>query len=219
MGNIFPNQSKRRKLIWVAPTAFWNHLKPQIEAIYAHITVHTIRFRDKRDESRYDRYRRKVTSWSGDKSMIDPITLEVIWRRLISIVDEQAAALIHSSFTTVVREAGDLSAGLFDRGRQHDRAIGHGHAGPHQHHGQLRAQLYRAQVPPSTAWTPGDTLITNDPLGSIGPPLSTSRLSRRYSIADAAWPSSPAPATRWISAARPWAGMRARFMKRAWLFR
>ena len=38
--------------------------------------------------------------------MIDPITLEVIWSRLISVVDEQAAALIHSSFTTVVREAG-----------------------------------------------------------------------------------------------------------------
>ena len=47
--------------------------------------------------------------------MIDPITLEVIWSRLISVVDEQAAALIHSSFTTVVREAGDLSAGVFDR--------------------------------------------------------------------------------------------------------
>ncbi|MCB0179568.1 MAG: hydantoinase B/oxoprolinase family protein, partial [Anaerolineae bacterium] len=46
---------------------------------------------------------------------IDPITLEVIWNRLISVVNEQAAALIHSSFTTVVREAGDLSAGVFDR--------------------------------------------------------------------------------------------------------
>ena len=26
---------KEGKLIWVAPTAFWNHLKPQFEAIYA----------------------------------------------------------------------------------------------------------------------------------------------------------------------------------------
>ena len=46
--------------------------------------------------------------------MIDPILLEVLWNRLISIVNEQAAALIHASFTTVVREAGDLSAGVFD---------------------------------------------------------------------------------------------------------
>ena len=41
----------------------------------------------------------------------DPITLEVLWNRLISTVNEQAAALMHASFTTVVREAGDLSAG------------------------------------------------------------------------------------------------------------
>ena len=38
--------------------------------------------------------------------MIDSILLEVLWRRLLSIVNEQAAALIHSSFTTLVREAG-----------------------------------------------------------------------------------------------------------------
>ena len=42
---------------------------------------------------------------------IDPITLEILWNRLISIVNEQATALQNASFTTVVREAGDLSAG------------------------------------------------------------------------------------------------------------
>ena len=47
-------------------------------------------------------------------AQIDPIALEVLWNRLISIVDEQAAVLMHASFTTVVREAGDLSAGVFD---------------------------------------------------------------------------------------------------------
>ena len=45
---------------------------------------------------------------------IDAVTFEVLWSRLISIVNEQAAALMHASFTTVVREAGDLSAGVFD---------------------------------------------------------------------------------------------------------
>ena len=54
----------------------------------------------------------------GDTAMaqnrFDPITLEVLWNRLISTVNEQAAALMHASFTTVVREAGDLSAGVFD---------------------------------------------------------------------------------------------------------
>ena len=32
----------------------------------------------------------------------DPITLEVLWTRLISIVDEAAAALVRTSFSTVV---------------------------------------------------------------------------------------------------------------------
>jgi N-methylhydantoinase B len=45
---------------------------------------------------------------------LDPIALEILWNRLISIVNEQATALQNASFTTVVREAGDLSAGVFD---------------------------------------------------------------------------------------------------------
>ncbi|MBI3300520.1 MAG: hydantoinase B/oxoprolinase family protein [Deltaproteobacteria bacterium] len=45
---------------------------------------------------------------------IDPIALEILWNRLISIVNEQATALQNASFTTVVREAGDLSAGVFN---------------------------------------------------------------------------------------------------------
>lgn len=47
-------------------------------------------------------------------SYADPILLEVFWNRQISIVNEQAIALMNTSFTTVVREAGDLSAGIFD---------------------------------------------------------------------------------------------------------
>ena len=46
---------------------------------------------------------------------LDPVLLEVLWNRLISVVEEQARALMRTSFTSVVREAGDLSAGLFDR--------------------------------------------------------------------------------------------------------
>src|SRR5207247_10891767 len=58
----------------------------------------------------------KQTSDSGLRTPddIDPISLEILWNRLISIVNEQATALQNASFTTVVREAGDLSAGVFD---------------------------------------------------------------------------------------------------------
>ena len=83
--------------------------------------------------------------------MIDPITLEVIWSRLISVVDEQAAALIHSSFTTVVREAGDLSAGVFDRAGNMIAQSVTGTPRPHQYDGELRAQVSSCPIIPSTA--------------------------------------------------------------------
>ena len=40
---------------------------------------------------------------------------QIMWNRLISIVEEQAQALIRTAFSTSVREAGDLSAGVYDR--------------------------------------------------------------------------------------------------------
>ncbi|MEM7273525.1 MAG: hydantoinase B/oxoprolinase family protein [Actinomycetota bacterium] len=39
---------------------------------------------------------------------------QVMWNRLIAIVEEQALTLVRTSFSTSVREAGDLSAGVFD---------------------------------------------------------------------------------------------------------
>lgn len=44
----------------------------------------------------------------------DPVTLELYWRRLISIVDEAAAALVRTSFSTLVRESYDFSCILTD---------------------------------------------------------------------------------------------------------
>lgn len=48
-----------------------------------------------------------------NQSMID-IHMQVMWNRLISVVEEQAQTLIRTAFSTSVREAGDLSAGVFD---------------------------------------------------------------------------------------------------------
>jgi N-methylhydantoinase B len=46
-------------------------------------------------------------------SKISKVAYQVIWNRLISIVEEQAQALIRTAFSTSVREAGDLSAGVY----------------------------------------------------------------------------------------------------------
>lgn len=92
---------------------------------------------------------------------IDAILLEVLWNRLISIVNEQAAALMHASFTTVVREAGDLSAGVFDvAGNMLAQAVT-GTPG----HINTMANCVRdfVRAYPIDSLRPGDSLLTNDP--------------------------------------------------------
>ena len=44
------------------------------------------------------------------KSRFNAVTLEMLWTRLISIVDEAAAALVRTSFSTIVRESNDHPA-------------------------------------------------------------------------------------------------------------
>ena len=45
---------------------------------------------------------------------MDGIALELMWSRLRSIVSEHALAMQRTSFSTTVRESGDLAYGLFD---------------------------------------------------------------------------------------------------------
>ena len=44
----------------------------------------------------------------------DNVRQQVMWNRLISVVEEQAMALVRTAFSTSVREAGDLSAGVYN---------------------------------------------------------------------------------------------------------
>ncbi len=45
---------------------------------------------------------------------ISSVYMQVMWNRLISVVEEQALTLVRTAFSSSVREAGDLSAGIFD---------------------------------------------------------------------------------------------------------
>ena len=92
---------------------------------------------------------------------MDDVTLEVLWNRLISITNEQAAALMHSSFTTVVREAGDLSAGVFDRG---GNMLAQAVTGTPGHINTMATGVrHFARKHPIDSLRPGDSLVTNDP--------------------------------------------------------
>jgi N-methylhydantoinase B len=92
---------------------------------------------------------------------MDQLVLDVLWNRLISVVNEQAAALMRTSFTSIVREAGDLSAGVFDRrGRMIAQAV----TGTPGHINSMATSMrhFLARYPVNSL-RPGDVLITNDP--------------------------------------------------------
>lgn len=92
---------------------------------------------------------------------LNPVQIEVMWNRLIAVVNEQAAALIRTSFTPIVREAGDISAGVFDRaGNMLAQAV----TGTPGHINSMATSIHHflAEFPAHTL-KPGDVLITNDP--------------------------------------------------------
>ena len=45
---------------------------------------------------------------------LEQINLQIQWNRLLSVVEEQAQVLVRTAFSTAAREAGDISAGVFD---------------------------------------------------------------------------------------------------------
>ncbi|MBI4247505.1 MAG: hydantoinase B/oxoprolinase family protein [Candidatus Rokubacteria bacterium] len=97
---------------------------------------------------------------------MDAVTLEICWNRLIGVVNEQATALQRTSFTSIVREAGDLSAGVFDRrGLMIAQAVT-GTPG-HINSMALAMKHFLAACPLDTL-RPGDVLITNDPWKTSG---------------------------------------------------
>jgi N-methylhydantoinase B len=99
-------------------------------------------------------------------SLLDPVTLEICWNRLIGVVNEQAAALQRTSFTSIVREAGDLSAGVFDsRGFMVAQAVT---GTPGHINSMALAMKHFLAAWPLERLAPGDVLITNDPWKTSG---------------------------------------------------
>lgn len=89
------------------------------------------------------------------------IAHQVMWTRLISVVEEQAQALLRTAFGSVVREAGDLSAGVYDtRGRMLAQAVT-GTPG-HVNTMAMAVQHFLDRFALQTL-KPGDVLVSNDP--------------------------------------------------------
>jgi N-methylhydantoinase B len=97
---------------------------------------------------------------------IDPITLEVIWNRFLSVANEQQDALIRTAFSTIVRESQDLACGLFDtKGRMIAQSL----SGTPGHINAMATSMQHFLAAfPADRLSPGDVLITNDPWQTAG---------------------------------------------------
>ncbi|MCC7362192.1 MAG: hydantoinase B/oxoprolinase family protein [Anaerolineales bacterium] len=98
--------------------------------------------------------------------LFDPITLEIIWRRLISIVDEADAAVARTAFSSLLRDAHDYTCMFTDR-RGRELAQG-SYATPGQSGAMALGIKHLVQSLPADALRPGDAFITNDPWALAG---------------------------------------------------
>ena len=94
------------------------------------------------------------------------IDLQIMWDRLLAIVEEQAQTIIRTAFSSAVREAGDLSAGVFDTsGRMLAQAVtgtpGHVNA-------MAQSVQHFIERFPLDSMCDGDVYITNDPWLATG---------------------------------------------------
>lgn len=95
------------------------------------------------------------------QQILDIVALNVLWNRLISVCEEQANALMRTAFGAIVREAGDLSSGVFNAdGEMLAQAV----TGTPGHVNTMAASV-RAMLGfvPAHTLAPGDALVTNDP--------------------------------------------------------
>ncbi len=98
---------------------------------------------------------------SNEISALATIQRQILWNRLIAVVEEQAQIMIRTAFSTTVREAGDLSAGVFDlSGRMMAQAVT---GTPGHVNSMAESVLHFLAKFPAATMKPGDHYITNDP--------------------------------------------------------
>jgi N-methylhydantoinase B len=91
----------------------------------------------------------------------DPITLEILWRRLLSIVDEADAAVARTAFSSLLRDAHDYTCMFTDR---RGRELAQGTFATPGQSGAMALGVKRlVQSLPADSFRPGDAFITNDP--------------------------------------------------------
>jgi len=99
-------------------------------------------------------------------SKIDPILLEILWRRLLSIVDEADSTVARTAFSSLLRDAHDYTCMFTDR---RGRELAQGTFATPGQSGAMALgikNLVTRMVP--EVFRPGDVYITNDPWALAG---------------------------------------------------
>ena len=105
----------------------------------------------------------------NENNLIDDknnIQNQVMWNRLLSVVEEQGQTLVRTAFSPIVRECGDISAGVFDlEGRMMAQAV----TGTPGHVNSMAESVkhFINHFPLNTMFE-GDIFITNDPWMGTG---------------------------------------------------
>lgn len=112
-------------------------------------------------QTRLTRRRRCGRLTTEGNVTFDPISLEILWNRLVAITDEAAATLIRTSFSTIVRESLDFACVLLDA---QGRSLAQCTVAPPSFIGTLpRTVKGLTRTFPPESLQDGDVLITNDP--------------------------------------------------------
>ena len=96
----------------------------------------------------------------------DPITLEILWRRLISIVDEADGTVARTAFSSLLRDAHDYTC-MFTDSKGRELAQGT-FATPGQSGAMALGIKNLVNALPADGYSPGDVFITNDPWALAG---------------------------------------------------
>jgi N-methylhydantoinase B len=91
----------------------------------------------------------------------DPITLEILWRRLVSIVDEADASVARTAFSSLLRDAHDYTC-MFTDSRGQELVQGT-FCTPGQAGAMALGVKKLINSFPQNAYRPGDVYIVNDP--------------------------------------------------------
>ena len=96
----------------------------------------------------------------------DPITLEILWRRLISAVDEADTTVARTAFSSLLRDAHDYTCMFTDR---KGRELAQGSFATPGQSGAMALGIKKLiNKLPEDVFKPGDVFITNDPWALAG---------------------------------------------------